>query len=409
MKMWMRYLAGTVIGVVLGSFLPLSGGDTYSLLQDLSLLVIRVGRFMLFPMVFFAAVVATDELREDRAVLRTLVTAAVGLALVLVVATLVGALSVIALQPQRIPPMVQEGRAGVAPNLLATVLDAVPGNSFRLFVAGDNALFMIALFGMLVGLSLHVDREITSPVSLVADSANRILYRLNAILTEVMGVFLVIPAAMMIVWTRQTEDLLLFGQFLLVVVTATLFVGVVLYPLALYVLDRERARPLSWLYRMTPAALAAVTTGDVYVSLATYSRVANENQGIPRRHGGGIPPLMAVFGRAGTALVSVAAFLLVIRSYTALEIGLSAVLQLAGVGAIYSLMLGRTPAGGVMLLLSYIAVRYGRGMEESYLILLPVMPLLERIGAWLDLMTIGFVSQAVTQAGGAIRRVDRTV
>ncbi|MFW5828199.1 MAG: dicarboxylate/amino acid:cation symporter, partial [Alkalispirochaeta sp.] len=78
-------------------------------------------------------------------------------------------------------------------------------------------------------------------------------------------------------------------------------------------------------------------------------------------------------------------------------------------GVLYSFLLGRHPAGAVMILLSYLSLRYGRGMEESYLILLPVMPLLERIGAWLDIMTVGFVAQVVAQTGGYVRTVDRTV
>lgn len=409
MKIWMRYLAGTILGVILGVVLPLSGGDTYTLLRELTTLVVRVGRFFLFPMVFFAAIVAVDELREDQALVSTSVlTTAVTIGTVFV-ASLLGALSVVALQPQRIPPMVQEGRAGAAPDLLEQLRAAVPGNSFRVFVADDNALFMILLLGVLIGLTLRFDRGITSPVSLVADSANRILYRLNGILVGVVGVGLVVPAAMVAVWTRQAQDLALFAQFLLVVGTGAFVTGAVIYPAVLYLVDREHARPLTWIYRMLPASLAAIVSGDVYFSLATYSRVANDNLGISRRVGGSVPPLVAIFGRAGTALVSVAAFLLVIRSYTALEIGFAAVVQLVLTGVLYVFVLGRTPIGGVTLLLSYIAVRYGRGMEESYLILLPVMPLLERIGAWLDMMTVGFVTQLVARRHGAIRRVERTV
>ncbi|HKK47621.1 MAG TPA: cation:dicarboxylase symporter family transporter [Alkalispirochaeta sp.] len=409
MKIWMRYLLGTGTGVLVGVAVPLSGGDTYILLQELSAIVFRVGRFLLFPMVFFAAIVAMDELRDDRTAVKTLITTAVALGVALFFAVIIGALSVLVMQPQRIPPMVQEGRAGTPPEILSILTEVIPGNAFRLFVAGDNMLLMIVLFGMIVGATLRYDREITSPISLVADSANRILYRLNAGLVQVIGFALIIPAAMVVAGTRQTDDLMLFGQLLLVVVTATLLVGTVAYPLALYLLDRERARPLAWLYRMTPPAVAALVSGDVFFAAATYSRVSNENQGIPRPVGGVVPPLMAVFGRAGTALVSVAAFLLVIRSYTALEIGVAAVVELSVTGILYSFLLGRHPAGGVMILLSYLSLRYGRGMEESYLILLPVMPLLERIGAWLDIMTVGFVAQVVAQTGRYVRTVDRTV
>jgi aerobic C4-dicarboxylate transport protein len=404
MKIWVRYLAGTIVGIGLGTLLPLSGGDTYLVLQDLAGLVLRVGRFFLFPMVFFAAIVATDELRDDDRLLRTGLSVLAALAVVLLVATTLGAVSIMALQPQRIPPMVQEGRIGTAPRVISRLLETIPANSFRLFVAGENALLMILLFGIIIGFSLRYDREITSPVSLVADSANRILFRLNAALTGFVGFFLIVPTAMMVVLIRQTRDLVLFGQFMLVVSSAALLLGIVVYPAALYFLDREHSRPLAWLRRMVPPGLAALASGDVFFALATYSRVANEDLAVPRRIGGVVPPLVAIFGRAGTALVSVAAFILVIRSYTALEIGFVAVVELTAAGTVYALLLGRTPAGAVLLLLSYLAARYGRGMEDSYLILLPVMPLLERIGAWLDTMTVGFVSQAITRYGAGSSR-----
>jgi aerobic C4-dicarboxylate transport protein len=312
---------------------------------------------------FFSAVVATDELRDDDKLLRTGLSVLGALVLVLVVAATIGAVSVMALQPQRIPPMVQEGRIGAAPGVISRLLETIPANSFRLFVAGENALLMIVLFGMIIGFTLRYDREITSPVSLVADSANRILFRLNSAMTGIVGFFLTIPTAMMVVLIRQTRDLALFGQFMLVVSSAALLLGIVVYPAALYFLDREHSRPLAWLRRMVPPGLAALAAGDVYFALATYSRVANEDLAVPRRIGGVVPPLMAVFGRAGTALVSVAAFILVIRSYTALEIGFVAVVQLTGAGVVYSLLLGRTPAGAVLLLLSLSCgtVREGNG------------------------------------------------
>ena len=409
MKIWMRYLLGTAVGIAIGVLLPLAGGDSVAILQGLSSLVVRLGRLFLFPLVFFAAIVAMDELREDRRVLRTLGTTAVITVVAVLFAVILGSVAILVLQPARIPPMVQESRAMAAPRLLPQLLETVPGNLFRVFVAGDNALFMILLVGMMVGLTLRFDREITSPVSLVADSANRILYRLNAWVVEGIGFLLAVPAATVVVRTRSIEDLALFGQFLLVVASAALFIGVVVYPLVLFLLDRERSEPLSWLHRMTPAGVSAVVTGDVFLSLATALRMNKENLGIPRRIGGSMTPLVAIFGRAGTAMVSVASFLLVIRSYTALEIGFGDVLSLMVSGVAYSVLLGRHPAGAVMLLMSYLAVRYGRGMEESYLILLPVMAVLERIGAWLDVMTVGFASQLVSRRGRFARAVDRTV
>ncbi len=404
MKTWVRYVVGTIIGVVLGIVLPIRGGDTLALLAQLSSIVVRLGRLLVFPLAFFSIIVAIDELRESRRLWKTLYSTGTSLVAATFAAVVIGALAVVVLQPQRVPPMVQEGQLARLPNVLSLIEQALPGNLFRVIVLGDNALVMILVLGAAIGAALHFDREITSPVSLVADSANRILYRINGGLSALSGLLLAIPAAMVMVQIRVVEDLLLFGQFLLVVSSSALFVGLVVYPAVIYLLDRSNpSRSLRWLRLMTGPGLAAAASGDVFFSLATMTHTLKEDLRVPRRVGGAVAPITTVFGRAGTALVSVAGFLLVIRSYTALDVGFGEVVQLIAVAVMYSFLLGRFPAGAVLVLLSYLAARYGRGMEESYLILLPVMPLLERVGAWLDTMTVGLVSEIAAGHSGRSR------
>lgn len=409
MKIWLRYTVGIIVGIVAGALLPLAGGDTQTILMAASEIIVRIARLMLFPMIFFAAIIAVDELRDDRSVLKV-AAHTVGWSIgALVLAAVIGVLAVTVLQPQRIPPLVQQGTASGLPNLLGVIADGLPPNLFRVFVLGDNALVMILVTGILVGWNLRFDREITSPVSLVADSANRILYRLNAAITEVLGVLLAVPAGMMIVHVRRVSDLALFAQFLLVVASAALFVGVVVYPLVIYALRGAGGQPLRWLHMMSAPALAALVSGDVYVSLATFARVEKENLGHPRRIGGSAAPVATLIGRAGSTLVSLAGFLLVVRSYTALEITFGDLVVLMIAAVFHSMLLSRYPASGVLTLLGWLAVRYGRGMEDAYFILLPVIPILERIGAWLDAMTTGFVTEMVARSTSAVRAVDRTV
>jgi Na+/H+-dicarboxylate symporter len=182
---------------------------------------------------------------------------------------------------------------------------------------------------------------------------------------------------------------------ILVVFVAAFFIAIVVYPLVIYFLDRRGSHPLHWLAAMVPTALIATLAGDGHVALGTTARLMRENLGTPRRIGGTVSPLVAIFGRAGTVMVAVAGFLLVIRSYTALEIGFGEIVSLAMGAIVYSFLMVRVPTGGVVVLLSFVSSRYGRGMEDSYLILVPAMLVLERIAAFLDAMTVGFVAQAI--------------
>ncbi|TVR71930.1 MAG: dicarboxylate/amino acid:cation symporter [Spirochaetaceae bacterium] len=395
MRIWFRYLLGASIGVALGLFLPLAAGDTAALLMSLTGLVLSLGRILLFPLLFFAVIIAIDELHSDGTLLKTGGATLFWTILTTVTATVGGLLAIVLLSPQRIPPMVQEGRPSAAPSILMELQRGLPPNMFRIFVLDNSALAGILLIGLLVGVNLRFDRGVTSPVTLVADSANRIFYRLNSMLVEVLGLLLVIPSAAVVVQMREVTELQLFGQFLLVVLVAAIFIAVILYPAVIFLLDRRGARPLKWLASMGAPALAALTTGDNYFALGTMVRTGKEDMDIHRRIGGTVIPFVALYGRAGSAMVSMAGFLLVIRSYTALDIGVQDLVLLALAAVLYSFLLARTPAGGVLLMLSFLATRYGRGMEESYLILLPVMPALERIGAVLDIMTVGFITRLV--------------
>ncbi|WP_018525691.1 cation:dicarboxylate symporter family transporter [Alkalispirochaeta alkalica] len=399
MNISFRYTLGAAAGVVLGMVLPLAGGDTAALLGELSQLVVLAGRFLLFPLVFFAMIAAVDELHTRDTLGKTGLLGAAVLFLCTLVSTLLGGLAILVFSPQRIPPMVQEGTITAPPSLIASLLGALPSNAFRVFVLDDGALAGILLMALLVGVSFRHDRSVSSPLSLVVDSANRIFYRLNHLVAGVLGILVLVPVAALTVLLREGTELLLFSQFLLVLIVAVLVVGVLVYPAILYLFDRRRTHPLRWLSAMIPVAVAALGSGDAFFSLSTLTRVNRDSLGIPRAMGASVSPWVVLYGRAGTALVSMAGFLLVIRSYTALDIGLGDLVVLAVSTVLYSFFLARTPAGGVLLMLSFLASRYGRGMEESYLILLPVMPLLERIGAFLDMMTAGFVTQIVATRG----------
>ncbi len=409
MKIWLRYALGVGIGILVGIWLPISGGDTGGILTQLTDIVIRIARFLLFPMVFLSSVIAADELNDDRRLLRVsgeTVAWALG---AVVTAAIIGVVIITGLEPQRIPPMIQEGSERSAIGLLELLRSGIPANSFRLFVLGDNTLLVVLVAGVAVGSVLRFDREISTPFSVVVDSANRVLYQLNGVLVSVLGFALTIPTAAVIIRLRTVESIGIFGQLILVVAVGAMIVGFGLYPTILYFLDRKRAYPLRWLATMIPTALIALVGGDSYAALATTGRTMKENLGIPRRLGGTVSPFVAIFGRAGTVLVTVAGFLLVIRSYTALEIGFGEILLMVTTAIGYSVLMVRVPVGGVMVLLAFVANRYGRGMESSYLILLPVVLVLERIATFLDALTVGFVTQVISIRFGYSREPDRPI
>jgi Na+/H+-dicarboxylate symporter len=177
------------------------------------------------------------------------------------------------------------------------------------------------------------------------------------------------------------------------------------YPLLLYFLG-ERDNPYKWLYAVIAPALVGFFSGDQYLSMTMLAKHGHENLGVPRRVGSAVYSLFAVFGRAGTAMVSAAAFLLVLKSYSTLEVSFLQVLWTILFTTLISLALGSVPGLGAYVALSTLCGIYGRGIQEGYLILKPIAPLLMSFGVALDVLGSAFVSLLVARQEKVWREVD---
>jgi len=177
------------------------------------------------------------------------------------------------------------------------------------------------------------------------------------------------------------------------------------YPALLYFLG-GRQNPYKWLYAVVAPALTAFFSGDNYLSVVMLAKHGKENLGVPRRVGSAVYPLFAVFGRTGTALVASATFLLVLKSYSSLEITFGQVLWTLLFSLLISLTLGTVPGLGAYVALSTLCALYGRGLQEGYLILRPIAPLLISFGVLLDVLTSAFLSFLVAKHEQIAQEVD---
>ncbi len=406
MKIWMRLLAGSIIGVLLGSYLPESGGDTARLFAGIAEYVVSIARYFLFPLVFFGVIIGTSELMAERRVLR-LYGKTIGLLLAATaVSILIGTGAVLAVSPGRIPPIFQEAPVTDIPAVGMLLERIFPRNLFAAFSqAGDFLLPLLAL-GIFIGLALHYDQSAGQGVSQFADSASRVFYRLSAFVVEILGIGMIAVAAAMIFDIRAINDFQIFASLILTVSVSVGFIVLVAYPVIIYFLiDRDSALP--WLYAMIAPILTGLFSGDMYFSLPTLERVGKESLGVPRRAGSAVFSLAAVFGKAGSALVAAASFIVILRSYTALEITFAQVLWVMTSTFGVSFLLGAVPGSAAVVALAMLSNLYGRGMEEVFLILWPAAPILISLGVVLDVATAGFVAQVVASTEKMRRRVDQ--
>ncbi|MFP4113157.1 MAG: dicarboxylate/amino acid:cation symporter [Spirochaetota bacterium] len=405
MKLWMRIVIGAALGIVLGVYLPIGGGDTIAFMETVAALVVSVGRYAVFPLIFFGLVIGLHELREDKMTLRVYGKAALSIVTVTGVMVVLTTLVTLLLAPRRIPPIFQEAMIPSLPPVPELLQSVFPRNFFALFASPGDFLLPVVVAAVLIGLSLYREGSVVGPAVDLMDSLTRVFYRLNAWITDAVGVGLIAVSAYWVMQLRSVSDLALFAPLIWVLVgLAALFV-VVGFPLVAF-LWGARYNPFAWLYATIGPAILGFFSGDSYFTLGPLTRVAKENFGISREAAAPVLSLSTLFGKSGSAMVVSAAFITVFRSYTALEITAGQVIWIIAASFLFSFLLGRAPGSTVIVGLSLLAQSYGEGMQDIYLILLPALPILTGIAVLVDTMTAAAVAFMVAQWERKRRIVD---
>ncbi len=387
----MRMLVGAGVGIVVGAILPVATGDNLAFMATAAELVISLGRFAIYPLLFFGVIIAIHELRQDKATLRVYGRGA----LVIVSATgamvLVATLVTLFLEPRRIPPIFQEAAVPALPPLPEYVQEVFPRNMFALFAGDGTFLLPIVLLAVALGLVLYKEGSAALPAVDVVDSLARTFYRLNWWILEVIAVGLIAVSAAWLMQLRSVSDLQLFAPLLWVVGSVSALFVLVLFPLAVFFFG-DRYSPFAWLYALVAPGITAFFSGDSYFTVGPLTRAAKENFGVSREIAAPVISVSTLIAKSGSAMVIAATFITVLRSYTALEIGLLQVLWVMGSSFLFSFLLGRVPGATVLVGLSVLSQSYGQGMNDIYLIVLPALPILTGIAVLVDTMTAALTS-----------------
>lgn len=395
MKVWFKLLLSTILGTVLG-FLLFPTGSGANFIQYLGKVSLQFGRYLALPLMFFSLIVAVFELHFQKKVLRTFYLSLLyGLSLTAGLVVL-GVVFVLLLSPERIPIIATPPLTFQIPSFRDLILSIFPTNAFQaLFVQGDFFLPLLFL-AFVLGLNLTYDRQIARSVIELSDSLNRVFWHMNVFVTEFLYVPVLVLSCSLVVGFRRGNDLKIFLPFLAILSVLMLGVAFIGLPVAFYFIHQKR-KPFRWLYAQLGPGLAALVSGDILFSYGQLIRHGNETLGIPRRIGAVTSPFLLVFSRSGSAFVTVVTFLVLFRSYSSLDLGLFQTLWVILLGVLVSLALWATPGMGAFVGIALLSRLFGRGMEEGYLIVTPIIPILVSLGAFLDMLCASFVSQWVAE------------
>ncbi|MDR1316613.1 MAG: cation:dicarboxylase symporter family transporter [Spirochaetales bacterium] len=397
MKIWLKLYIGAIVGIFLGLYLPDASGELGGFFLYLAGLVVRIGRYVLLPLVFFSLVITVYELKLENKLFAVYWKTIVYAVLTSLGMIVLGTVLVSLFPPGRIPIIVEVNVPLEKPALKELLYRIFPTSLFTIFTESSDFLLPLIVFAIFMGLTLTHNRNLFHSVVETCDSLSRLFYHMNSFITEFLFIGAIALAASMLLQLRKAPEIGLFLKLFTVLGLFTLIIVFVIFPLLLYFLS-GRKKPLDWMYAQLAPAAGAFLSGDVYFSLGLLMRHAKESVGIPRRICAAAPPLLAVFTRGGSAMIMAMSFIVVLRSHSNLEIGFSQILWIIAASFGLSFLLGAVPGFGAFVGLAMLSGMYGREMEEGFLILRPVSILLVSMGALLDTVCASFVTTLVSNS-----------
>ena len=393
MKIWIRYFLGIAAGVAIG-FLIEDPEVGATLWQELSELAVNIGTYTLIPLVFFGTIVSVHDLRENERTIATFAKAIAVMLLFTAIAISLGLVAVIFLNPGAVPIILEEPPIPTPPTLMGILQEAVPANAFAALSIAPENLISALLLAVVLGVTIASDNRFAALLEDISDGIGRVFYRVNSAIVQVLGIGLIAVAVHTVLTIRTLGDQAFYGPIILVTGISAFVLTVGVYPLFVYFFG-GRWNPAPWLLGMVPPALAALLSGNLYFVGGSLAYLGHENLGVKRQVGGVLVPFTLLFARAGSAMVAAMAFIVVLNSYSGLDVEMADVTWVALSVFVFSFGLVAVPGSGMLVLLGMLSAGHGQGFEEAFLILRPAAPILLGIAAYVDIMTAGAILRIV--------------
>ena len=376
MKTRITYPAAIILG--LSANLLLGGWQPYELFLGVAVpIVIQVGLYILFPVVFILFTAATASLRRYKdtlmvfsstilwAFITTLALSFLGLLLSLV---LPGGLSL-----------------GAATGNVSGVTFFefhsfsrmfVSENAFSQFTISSSSLLPVIMLALVFGIALRPDKEAIRPAYVVMNSFAEAMMRLTRIVTIVGAALLVILSAD---WFGSID---LSGIFmanlwyfigLVVAVAASVLI---LLPLlfGLFTLFKG-GNPYRVLVGTFPAMLSAGLSGNILFGATPLIALSQRNNGVRKRVLGISIPLFTILGRGGSALIASFTIMNLMQTSGNSQLSLQTMILVALFSALFSFGASFTPGLEVLFIVILVLRGFMSGattqIQASLLVLLP--------------------------------------
>jgi len=401
MKVWVKFLIGSILGMIIGFLLP-DNEKVFAALSWFEKLAIGIGRYTVIPVLVFSLTIAVYELRMDEQFWPTIFKNMLFIIIASVFVIFTGITATMVFTPSRIPIETVEQVEVLNLNVGDNLLDIFPSNMLSVIASGGIFLFPVCIFAFFLGMGLNYDRNYSKPVISLVDSLSRIFYHVASFFSEILGFILIILAAFWAVRFNGILQAKVYKDLVVLLGVFSIVLCFVVMPLFLYLL-KPKTNPWRVLYGFLGPAIAAFLSGDINFTIPILQRHSKENFGIRRRSSAISISLFATFCRCGSAMVAASAFIVIIKSYSYLTISTLDLFTIGILAFLISFALARHPGDGAFIALAALCLIYSGGeYRAGYLILKPMAFYLVAIGTFIDIMLNAFGAYIIARTNGFI-------
>ncbi len=386
MKIWIKYLIGVALGVAIAFLFPQENALANAIVDFIQDMAIKIGKYSLFPFLFFTVILGTYKLRESGSLFKVLFFSIVFTLVVSLLCSLFALLSVFVFSFPRVPIFQEEGALNATLGIKEAFLRVFPPNAFLAF--SENLFILpICIFAAFIGLACANDKLNARPLLQLFDSLSRLFYSIMAFFVDMLAIALIAISAYWMLTFRQLLLNRAFIRFIVLLFVDALVVILAIYPVILKIFC-PKINPYKVIYASIAPMVAAFFSADANVALNVVFRHANESLGVRRRMTSFGLPLFSSFARAGSAMVITMSFLVIITSYSSLGMSnFHDMVYVVLISVLLSFCISHCGKEGVYIAISAVCALYGNGFESGFLILHPVIFFMASIATAVDAVT----------------------
>jgi Na+/H+-dicarboxylate symporter len=400
MKVWVKYLIGSVLGMTIGFLLPSESQSVHSAFLWLEKLGLGIGRYAVIPVLFFSLTIAVYELRMDDQFWQLVFKNFLVIISASVLVIFLGIMATLIYSPERVPIETLEQAEIINIDPASSILELFPSNMFSVFAGSGVFIFPVCVFAFFLGIGLNYDRNYSKPVLSLVDSLSRVFYHVASFFSEILGFIIIILSAFWAVRFSGVIHVKAYRDLIIMLGIFSLLFCFGILPLFLLIF-KIKTNPWFVLYGFLGPALAAIFSGDINFVIPVLQRHSKENFGIRRRSSVLSLALFSTFCRCGSAMVAAVAFLVIIKSYSYIKLSYSDLLSIGLRVLSISFLIARHPGEGAYIALIALCLSYSGGeFRAGYLILKPIAFYLISIGTFIDIMVNAFGTYVIARTNG---------